>query len=303
MDYKEPALAPLTFDIIDTSNLTDHIGTLNVLSATSLLLTQTPCVTLYTEVLVRKTGDNLTIMDQLLSGHCPTIALLLGLIPPGYWMNATTIPDHESIMNMMLRPSELDRGQLRPRLAWKNAVPVLAANLATPKIHLPENDLAQVDHHVYRGMFEYQNLTQLFFDMGMTATRKALHQQYQRGSLAWFLRSVKRTIDVDRDAFISNLLGLIEEDSEITMIRNYIQELYVQLYLLRTYSISKFRQRSYNNPNWGDDRRFMHGWKNVPPVVCVTLEIPRKNLKVFTDLARTATPTVHCILQSLTSQW
>ncbi|KAI1157253.1 hypothetical protein F5B18DRAFT_672117 [Nemania serpens] len=46
---------------------------------------------------------------------------------------------------------------------------------------------------------------------------------------------------------------------------------------------------------WGD----LRDWKNIPPVVCVTLRIPRNKLTVFTnmDLQKLGTPPVHCVLE------
>ncbi|KAF7593201.1 hypothetical protein BBP40_011831 [Aspergillus hancockii] len=49
--------APLSFDIIDTSNLVDHLGCLNLLAAAGPLLTQKPSSTFSTGMLVRREDD------------------------------------------------------------------------------------------------------------------------------------------------------------------------------------------------------------------------------------------------------
>jgi hypothetical protein len=78
-DYGERATAHNSFDVIDTSNLLDHLGSLNVLAATVPLLSPVPSSILCTEMLVLG-EENVTLSAKtLLSGDLPTMALLLGL--------------------------------------------------------------------------------------------------------------------------------------------------------------------------------------------------------------------------------
>lgn len=186
---KEATNAPLTFDIIDTSNLMDHIGALNVLSATSPVLTRKPWSSMYTEVLVKKDDTQQALMDRLLCGHAPTVALLLRLIPADYWMNITTTPDYESFLDTFLKItirnlSPDEKGQMRSRIIWKSVAPVADADSAavTPLIHVNEQDLARTLHQIYRNMFEHENIVKLFSNTSLNTQRKALHQHYHRGS-------------------------------------------------------------------------------------------------------------------------
>lgn len=51
-DYAAEGNAPVSFNVIDTSNLLDHVGGLNLLVAASPLLNGDPSSTLYTESLI-----------------------------------------------------------------------------------------------------------------------------------------------------------------------------------------------------------------------------------------------------------
>lgn len=84
-EYRQPGGAPYLFDVVDTSNLSDHLGALNLLVSASPLLKNTVTSTLYLESLVRKSADRHTELDSLLCGHAPTVSLILGVSAVEYW--------------------------------------------------------------------------------------------------------------------------------------------------------------------------------------------------------------------------
>ncbi|KAK3948027.1 hypothetical protein QBC32DRAFT_373864 [Pseudoneurospora amorphoporcata] len=75
--------APLSFMVIDTSNLTDDLGALNVLIATSPLLKNNAAATIYTEMLTRYHRTYKQEADNLLCGPLSTVGLLLGDMDDG----------------------------------------------------------------------------------------------------------------------------------------------------------------------------------------------------------------------------
>ncbi|KAI3326526.1 hypothetical protein HD806DRAFT_409936 [Xylariaceae sp. AK1471] len=87
-DYAPGARAPVQFDVIDTSNLCDHLGSLTLLTATSPLLRNDVSAVLYTEVLAKNHKGYREVLDQMLCGHVPTLSTLLGLFPVEYWRMA-----------------------------------------------------------------------------------------------------------------------------------------------------------------------------------------------------------------------
>jgi hypothetical protein len=110
-DYSVLGKGPLSFDVIDTSNLADHVGALNVLIAASPLLTNNVFASLYTESLVKRESSQKALIDKFLCGHFPTISILLGLFPVEYWTEATAIsPTGEVVMeafSILLQAIEL----------------------------------------------------------------------------------------------------------------------------------------------------------------------------------------------------
>ncbi|KAK3402373.1 hypothetical protein B0T20DRAFT_476476 [Sordaria brevicollis] len=84
--------APLSFMVIDTSNLIDDLGALNVLVATSPLLENNMAATIYTEMLTRYHRTYKEEADNLLCGPLPTVALLLGLSCVEHSTNTSSYP-------------------------------------------------------------------------------------------------------------------------------------------------------------------------------------------------------------------
>ena len=112
--------------MIDTSNLTDHLGAINVLVATAPLLSAERSSTLYTEVLVKQ-GDNLKdLADSMICGDFTTMSMLFGLLPIEYLTNATSISNMEDrLMNIKIssnNSSDAPKGQLRSRIVWKKDI-------------------------------------------------------------------------------------------------------------------------------------------------------------------------------------
>ncbi|KAH9862746.1 hypothetical protein J1614_010839 [Plenodomus biglobosus] len=83
-DYEKDGSVPITFNLIDTSSLMDHLGCVNILTATSLVLEQHPAPCIRTEMLIPREGAIADTADAMLCGDLPTVALLLGLKPAQY---------------------------------------------------------------------------------------------------------------------------------------------------------------------------------------------------------------------------
>lgn len=98
---------------------------------------------------------------------------------------------------------------------------------------------------------------------------------------------------------MSILLNLIENNSSIRMGMNYMQEFYLYLHLLDLHCVDTL-SRHYNCDGIAGTTGDVRDWRHMPPVVCVTLKIPRAKLRVFTSLEplKLGTPPVHCVVQS-----
>ena len=97
-DYAVGGACPLAFAIIDTSNLIDHVGALNLLVATAPLLANDISATLYTEKLVRSDSTYTSLFDNLLCGHLPTVSMLLGLTPVDFLTNTSALSSGDEVL-------------------------------------------------------------------------------------------------------------------------------------------------------------------------------------------------------------
>jgi len=314
-DY-DNGTAPLCFNCIDTSNLADHVGILNLLIATSPLLEHGVAASLYTEIIVRKEKTYKDLIDGLLCGHLPTVSILLGLFPVEYYTNASAVSTVDDILFNTATSSatrnlpgivDLEMKQMFVRLTWKRPVaPPTSASL--PAIRLDGVGLAYVFYNVYLRMFQGEDLGYVFSHINLLALQKQSLLQYNRASYVSFLRLVKSRVATDWNEVTSILLNLIENNSSIRMGMNYMQELYLYLHLLDLHCVDTL-SRHYNCDGIAGTTGDVRDWRHMPPVVCVTLKIPRAKLRVFTSLEplKLGTPPVHCIVQSpqasATGQW
>jgi hypothetical protein len=300
-EYTAAHGAPFTFNIIDTSNLIDHVGGLNLLLATAPLLRSSMSSTLYTESLVKREKDHRAYIDTLLCGDFATMSLLVDLFPLEYWTNASSSSTADNVMFDMA--SRLagggDSGQMRVKLTWKRSALFPNANWGDieRRLRFDEPDLARILHRVYRNMFQHEDLLSLFKNLDVLKMKRNSTVHYHRGSFAFLLRLVKSRVTVNWPDLMNRILALIENDSTITMGRNYIQELYVHLHTLRLYSAPVFtRTMRVENPTAGG----LSGWRELPGEVCITLQVPRNMLSALTGPMPTeiGTPIGHCIVQS-----
>ena len=94
------------------------------------------------------------------------------------------------------------------------------------------------------------------------------------------------------------LVCFIESNTSLRLGKCFCQELFVWLHLLDLHSdgiVSNIEEAYYNH-----EAKDLTAWKNLPPVVCVTLKVPRSVLTPLTG-ARTyciGTPTLSCVVRS-----
>ena len=112
----------LGFDVIDTSNLSDHVGLINILTATTLLLSKAPSSVLYTESLIKASKSVDKSLSDVLGSDLTTFSLLIGLVPVGL-LSGVTMEAVSNEMGMALMQGQQASGQqqYRMRVPWKFA--------------------------------------------------------------------------------------------------------------------------------------------------------------------------------------
>ncbi|KAK3941000.1 hypothetical protein QBC46DRAFT_458595 [Diplogelasinospora grovesii] len=282
------SLAPLAFAVIDTSNLVDHLGAINILIATSPLLADGASATLYTE--------RLKLAENFLLGHLPTVAMLLGLVQVEHHTNTSaSSPGDETMMDRMSGAAgeSENRGQLHIRMTWKRPPRqspscIMGEFPAQPlqRVRFDEMSLARLLFRVYLHLFEGENVSKLLsgIDLPNLADRMSL-QPYTRASFASLLSLAKGRVALDWGKSMDQLLRLIETDATLLTGRNHIQELYLYMHLLGVHTVQALQgpPSSVIPVVTADSAHGLRSWKTVPSAVCVTLMVPREKLAAITD--------------------
>ncbi|KAL8776646.1 MAG: hypothetical protein Q9194_003025 [Teloschistes cf. exilis] len=117
------------FDVIDTSNLGDHIGLINMVVAAASLLQSKPTSVLYTESLLAVSDNATTSLATALCSDVATFSLLVGLAPLGF-LSGTTL---EGVTNS---PPVVYIAMAVPRKKLKVFTESKADAIGTPGLHI-----------------------------------------------------------------------------------------------------------------------------------------------------------------------
>lgn len=314
-DYGATGSAPLLFDVVDTSNLCDHAGSLNLLTAVSPLLLNKLASTVYTNVISMVVNSREKVLDAMLCGDTPTVSTLLALFPVEYWTNASCVSYGDNTfvdsVGELRVPSQLsvasNKGQGFLRIAWKRP-PCLASSgdttdLSLVPLRFAEQELAQILYQIYVRMFDDEDWAKKFANLPMDVSAASAdlnpQPQYHRAGLAAFLRLVQRRVLCDKwDKTMQLFCDLVVQRPNAMMGMHYFQELCAYLHVLGVHTADIFKDRNLVSGMEIAPARSQHlgAWTNNAPVICITLKVPRKHLKAFTELDRLTfgTPTCHC---------
>lgn len=216
-------VGPLSFNVIDSSNLFDHVGPLNLLVAAAPLLKSTISATMYTESLVAHHRDREELRARMLCGHFPTMSILLGLVSAEYWTNATAVSSvDENLVEIAHGDSRYThKSQMFCRIGWKCTVPTSNCT-SERKVHFKSGDLASIIHQVYRNMFQHEDTGKLFSNLKLSVLGNNSTIYYHRGTLVALLKFVKSRVVVDWSNFMDEIMSRIERDTTIMKGMEYI---------------------------------------------------------------------------------
>ncbi|KAG1733655.1 uncharacterized protein EDB91DRAFT_1338085 [Suillus paluster] len=284
--------APTAFNVIDTSNLLDHVGLLNVLATTSSILKRTPSATLYTEGLAGSSTED--TLSQQLCGDIATIGLLLGLIPSSFVSQFT---NRSNMHEIIMRVSQQHASQNHERLTWKviGGAERLVTDPDCP-IDIAPEQLAGVLFNIYLGLFSHENAAKRLA-MSKQTSASAQHSivHYHRRSFAEILRVIKRRVIADWDSTMNILLGKIQNDRTLLTGMNYYQELGCQLHLAGVFTADWMSLEEAQETYRVGRPVVFRDWKTLSQTVCIVLVVPRNRLQpLLPDLDRTGTPVLQC---------
>ncbi|KAL9050270.1 MAG: hypothetical protein Q9162_006741 [Coniocarpon cinnabarinum] len=299
-DARETLQKRRDFNVIDSSNLIDHLGSVNLLMYTAPLLSKEPQSSLYTDTLVRRESDLKHTFADLLHGDFASMSLLFGLWPVEYWTNASFVAPDEALMDFVMKQFQKDEsnhcGQAYCRILWKQR----NSEMKTAVSADPQN-LTLFLFNLYQKTFAHEEvenaLASLLKNSAFTVSK--MH----RGSFANLLVFLKSRVLSDWDAVVQSLLAMIIREAGM-MGQNHLQELFVQMHLAGLVASDLMLQPSTVR-HYFPAKASLRGRQNLPAALCVTLEIPVSKLKVFTDLVsrpdKLGAPLVHGIVESSSS--
>ena len=288
-DYSQSSTrrAPLTFNVIDTSNLTDHLGLINILLLTVPLLQQSSASTIYTNTLLNTDTSDTGLVSKAYA-DIPTLSLFLGVAPSP---NLSLFTSHSDKHSMFFA------SQFPQSISWKfpfSTIPGIAHDIqisnTVRRLVCDTRKLAAFLFSVYRNIFATENMMELLQNPSLIGQIN----HYTRNSFVALLGFVKAKAPTDWDQVIGFFIEFIESDASIRMWLHHYQDLLCQLYLCNLFTVDTLRPAFVQTLKSPHDR--FHGWKDVPPVVCVVLKVPRRNLKILEDMDpdEILTPSLEC---------
>ncbi|KAL0950292.1 hypothetical protein HGRIS_010271 [Hohenbuehelia grisea] len=298
--YHHPAAdatkrAPTTFNVIDTSNLTDHLGLMNVLVTLSARLTSAPWSIIMTETLLTSGESECFSLETRTFTDVRNTAFLLGLIPESCErMFTSRSSGHESLSRGEYHTSS----QHHALVAWKR----VPSDQDTAHVGVNPRQLSLLLFDIYLKMFDGENMMAGFAAMFRSPESALKHikaqsvKHYMRRSFALLVHKVMDHVSTDWLAVMKQFFALVEEDHTLLMGMNSYQDLCTQLHILGVYSVATllpdYEPESHPFATPYNPLGPFKDWPYIPPVVCVTLCVPRQRLDPLSkpDLAAIGTP-------------
>ena len=270
---------PLSFNVIDTSNLGDDVGFLNILTATIPLLEHSASSTLYTETMrsYPSQGGTTNLLSDLLCGDVGTMCAILGIVPAPYVTGVSAHATDEAYVD--------DTTPVLNRINWKLATSTEAKlNPVEAKVACDPISLATLLCDVYVEMFAHRSVKYSERMRQVSPSKaiiRALQPHYSQSSFAellGFLKSRICTINI-WDVFIATLNKNIEKDPRLVVKRNGGVDLLLQLHLFGVYKNDEKPETSAPCLTYRFERGILKN-ENPPKVTGLILTVPRRKLRV-----------------------
>lgn len=302
------------FDVIDTSNLGDHVGLINMIVATAPLLRTQATSVLCTESLLAASDDPTSSLSAVLGTDIVTFSLFIGLAPTGLLAGTTfEAVSNEAGLQSISRPVGIQKqSQYRLRIHWKS--PYVQSSSACPVSSDKEKALKQVSveadglaawlFSIYKKMFAKEDLSTLFSALQSMQNKQYSTdmQRYTRAAIVALIRVLKTTVLTDWSLVMTTFLDMVESDRTLLVGSNSLQELNMHLALFGVWTLPVLAQgprriqKTFNlqlRPR--SNVEGVLGGPDPPSIVHIILSIPRKSLEVFTGGTGkiSSTPGIH----------
>ena len=268
-EYSDPSGAPVAFDVIDTSNLVDHCGALNLLTACRPILKSGGASTIYMELLALRDQSLHAYAEGLLCGDMTTVLMILGLVSVQHWTSTTSFsPSLETLAERLAESTGI--GQARFIVVWKNAT--------ITGTKCDSGELATFFYKLYLTMFEHENLAVQLSKTSCQLARKP-YPCYTRAGFALLLGLVKDAQVVNFDSFITQLCHLVTHDKVLDLGSRYLDS-----FLLHLHESSLLPQSLMNDTlaiAQGVSYAPFKQWTAIPTALCLNVLVNPLSLDKF----------------------
>ena len=306
------------FHIIDTSNLGDHVGFINILSATVPLLRRSASSVLYTESLLMASEDVSASLSTVLGSDVATFSLLIGLAPSGLVTGVTLdAVSNEAALFGVIQESTNGQKQFRMRVSWKypqfSDASVGRSTGSSLQIRFEAKELADYFFDLYRMMFAHEDVSKLTAQIARMSVgpHSVDLQRYTRAGMAALLRLARAIIQVDWEQTMRIFSNHLETDRSLIVGSNSLQELYVHLHNLGVWTTDCLKCSPYQlHGGFGLSLRPRSSEKgilaadDIPSIIHLVLVVPREKLTIFTDKTpdQIGTPALHVSVTQIDDQ-
>ncbi|PIL27068.1 hypothetical protein GSI_10207 [Ganoderma sinense ZZ0214-1] len=305
--------APARFDVIDTSNVFDYLGLLNLFVAVAPLLSRSPSSVLYTETFTLISSSPSIEFDATLFASLSVIAVLMDLAPVDVLSGFTTECDTHELAITYLRSKNKD--VFHRRFTWKRPCSgdpsAYPDGGPCPHVLFETDQLGRLLHNVYRDMFRIEDSTltpilrRAVASSGSNdAVERALVQGIfvhpSREAFVAFLSFVRASLQISEEQWSDVIRSFLDIRSETKPDFDKLRDsdLHAQLYRYGLYTIPKLDSPSSTSTTVVPGR--LSYWPNIPPLIRVFFTVPRANFAKLEDalVAANRTPNVwlHCVI-------
>ncbi|KAJ7689395.1 hypothetical protein B0H17DRAFT_937398 [Mycena rosella] len=288
LDKEEYKHAPLVFDVVDTSNLHDHLGLINILVAAIPLLRGSGDGVLYLESLLTFSPDGNAPKDFAKDFYADltVMSVLFCLCPVDYITGYSSRGNvHELIAYEQTRRGSTGLQQYHQTTTWRS--------LSTNPPMVDSWQLGTFLYDLYHSLFEEED-SETFWQKHSVNPHPALQQSslahYSRESFVLLLRFIRDELQIPREEWIAVLdrfFSLHISDTSMKMDTLRFHDLCGLLYYYGVYTVDVYRM--VKMPCVGPFK----AWSQVPPLVRVFLTVPREKLQILSK----HTPTLEAGMQ------
>ncbi|QRV91876.1 MYND Zn-finger protein [Ceratobasidium sp. AG-Ba] len=266
---------PTLYDVIDTSNLGNYVGLLNLLLVSQPILKTRPFSksVLYTEELTHAQETGADPFLKRLCASVPTLSTLIGLAPLDHLSDFTS---HSNVHEPLTGVS-----QCMERTTWVDPTSGDPhRSLTQVNLAFDAHDLAHIMFGIYQHILCFsQDVSVMLGNPMLLMSRIRQGAFHHPETLSILFQLVKRRVCVKHgtwDSVASRFFSLVEGRESRPVEREKTQNLHLQLHLGGVHTPSLLK------PDWLSDFAerplsiVFRGWDDIPPVLCVVLTVPRE---------------------------